>query len=222
VDHLSRDTRHAVRWLARDWRFTLAAVLILALGIGANTAIFSVVNTALFRPQPVRDSHELVNIDQNNARDGQAGGTSYAAYLDMTAYDDVFAGVTAFSIPMPVRYEVGEILQSGVVEHATSSYLSVLGLEPALGRWFNEAEDRSGGGAVAVIGYDAWITRFGAAPSVIGQTIRIDGEPVTVVGVGPQGYHLRSGPQPRSCRAGRPVVSARRDGRCSTPASPRP
>ena len=99
-----RDTRHAVRRLVRDWRFTAAAVLILGLGIGANTAIFSLVNATLFRQQTFADPDRLVDIYQNGSNAGGIDGNSYPAYLDMAAYTDVFAGTTAALVPRGVNY----------------------------------------------------------------------------------------------------------------------
>jgi len=184
------DARHAVRRLARDWRFSLAAVLLLALGIGANAAVFSVVNAALFSPQPFRDPAGLVNIYQNNRFDGTAAASSFAAYLDMRARTDVFADVMATSAPLPVRYEADGALRRGLAEYATSSYAPVLGLTPARGRWFDPAEDQPGAPRVAVLAYDTWTGEFAGNPAAIGQAIRVAGEPVTVVGVAPPG--LRS------------------------------
>jgi len=106
VDHLVRDTRHAARRLRRDWRFTIAAVLILGLGIGVNAAIFSVINAVLFRPQAVVNPDTLVDIYQN-ASGGAPTGSSYAAYLDMAAYTDIFAASTVTFIPHPVTYADG-------------------------------------------------------------------------------------------------------------------
>ncbi len=104
VDSLSRDVRYAARRLARDWRFTLPAVLVLALGIGANTAMFSAVNTALFRPLPFADADRLVNIYQNMGEASQPMANSYAAYEDIAGYTDLFAGVVTFTFPLPVRF----------------------------------------------------------------------------------------------------------------------
>jgi len=187
VDHLRRDTRHAARRLMRDWRFTSAAVLILGLGIGANTAIFSLVNATLFRPSPFADPDRLVEIYQNDP-DGRPGTNSYPAYLDMAAYTNVFAGTTAVSIPNGVSYMDRGAVRNGVAEYTTASYLSVLGLRPSLGRWFEAAEDRLGVAVVAVLGHLTWSTRFGADPSIVGRTIRMQGVPVTIVGVGPERY----------------------------------
>jgi len=182
-----RDPRHAVRRLVRDWRFTAAAVVILGLGIGANTAIFSLINAMLFRGQSLADPDRLVDIYQNASNPGGIDGNSYPAYLDMAAYTDVFASTTAALVPRGVHYQ-DEVLRSAVAEHTTATYLSVLGLRPSLGRWFNAAEDTPGAAVVAVVGHEAWTRKFRADPSVIGRTIRIEGVPVTIVGVGPAGH----------------------------------
>ncbi len=188
IDALVRDTRHALRRLARDWRFTAAAVLILGLGIGANTAIFSLINATLFRQQSFADPDRLVDIYQNASNAGGIDGNSYPAYLDMAAYTDVFASTTAAFVPHGVNYLDEGALRPAVAEHTTASYLSVLGLRPSLGRWFDAAEDTPGAAVVAVVGHQAWTRKFRADPSVVGRTIRIDGVPVTIVGVGPQGH----------------------------------
>lgn len=185
ADELARDTRYAARRLARDWRFSLLAVLILALGIGANTAMFSVVNATFVRPLPFRDAHQLVNIYQNDRDSGQPWATSYPAYEDIAAYSDLYAGTTAVSFPVPMRFSQDGTVRSGVVEYALSNYLAVLGLAPSRGRWFTAEEDRLGAAPVAVVTHRAWTNRFGADPSVVGGTIRVNGVPVTVIGVGP-------------------------------------
>ena len=187
VDHLARDTRHAARRLRRDWRFTTVAILILGLGIGVNAAIFSVINAVLFRPQAVVNPDTLVDIYQN-APGGAPTGNSYAAYLDMAAYTDVFAGSAVTFIPHPATYSDGGPPRQVIVENASASYLTVLGLRPALGRWFSESEDAMNAPPVVVIGHRAWTTRFASDPGVVGRIIRIDGLPVTVVGVGPANH----------------------------------
>jgi predicted permease len=188
IDTLRRDTRYAIRRLVHDWRFTAAAVLILGLGIGANTAIFSLVNATLFRQSSFAHPDRLVDIYQIGSNAGGVDGNSYPAYLDMAERTDVFAGTTAVFVPRGVNYLDQGALRSAVVEHASASYPSVLGLRPSLGRWFTEAEDRPGAGFVAVVGYEAWIRRFRSDPSVVGRAIQIDGAPVTIVGVGPKGH----------------------------------
>ena len=194
VENLARDVRHAARRLTRDWRFSVAAVVVLTLGIGANTAIFSVVNAALFREQPFVEPERLVHLYQNVGihGGGEAGtpeATSYPAYRDMAAFTDLFSGVTAATIPFPVRYQTGEGLRPALAELATANYLEVLGLRPALGRWLDPREDEPGAEPVAVVNHQTWRKRFGADPDLVGRTLRINGQPVTIVGVGPRGFH---------------------------------
>jgi len=187
VDHLARDTRHAARRLVREWRFTLAAVAILGLGIGVNAALFSLVNAVLFRENSVADRARIVDIYQN-APGGGAGGNTYPTYLDMAAYTDVFASTTAAFMPRGITYRQGSALRQGMVEHVSAAYLRVLGLHPTVGRWFTESEDARNAPPVAVVGHRAWTTRFGSDPGVVGRIVRIDGVPVTIVGVGPAGH----------------------------------
>jgi putative ABC transport system permease protein len=184
-DALVRDTRQGLRRLVRDWRFTTAAVLILGLAIGANTAIFSLVNAVLFRKQTLADPDRLVNIYQNG-RDGRPlFVTAYSTYMEIAEYTDIFAATMAASIPIPVRYLHDGAIRDAVVEYATASYLDTLGIRPSLGRWFEETEERPGAPLVAVLGHQAWTRRFHADPTVLGRVIRIEGVPVTIVGIGP-------------------------------------
>lgn len=182
------DTRHAVRHLVRDWRFAAAAILILGLGIGANTAVFSLINAMLFRAQSPADPDRLVDIYQNASNVGGIDASSYPAYLDVAEYTDVFASTTAVLVPRGVNYLDEGAIRPAVAEHTTSTYPSVLGLRPWLGRWFNASEDRPGAAVVAVVGHTAWTRKFHGDPSVVGRTIRIEGVPVTIVGVGPAGH----------------------------------
>ena len=185
---LARDTRYGLRRLVRDWRFTTAAVLILGLAIGANTAIFSVVNAVLFREQTVANPDRIVNIYQNDRAGRPLVVTSYSAYMEMAEYTDLFTSTMAASVPVPARYLHDGAVRDAVVEYATAAYLEVLGLRPSLGRWFDDMEERPGAPLVAVIGHQAWTRTFRADPSVIGRVIRIEGLPVTIVGVGPANH----------------------------------
>jgi putative ABC transport system permease protein len=187
VEHLTRDTRHAVRRLSRDWRFTAAAVAILGLGIGVNTALFSLVNAVLFRQYSVADTERVVDIYQN-LRGGGAGANTYPVYLDISRYSDVFASTTAAYAPRTGTFRQGTGIRQGMVEHVSWSYLQVLGLRPALGRWFTESEDARHAPPVAVVGHRAWTTRFNSDPAIVGRILHIDGVPVTIVGVAPAGH----------------------------------
>ena len=184
-DTLVRDTKQGLRRLRRDWRFTTAAVLILGIAIGANTAIFSVVNAVLFRRQAFTNPDRLVNIYQNDRSGTPMIVTSYSAYMEIAEYSDIFSGTMAASIPNPTRYLHDGAVRNAVVEFASPTYLSVLGLQPSLGRWFDDSEERRGAPLVAVLGHQAWTRLFRADPSIVGRVIRMEGLPVTIVGVGP-------------------------------------
>ena len=184
LEALARDTRHGLRRLVRDWRFTTAAVLILGLAIGATTAIFSAVNAALFRDPPFADPDRLVDIYQNDPNGKPLIVISYDIYKQM-ADADVFAGAMAASIPVPTRYLHDGGVRGGTAEFATASYLDVLGLPPSLGRWFDETEVLPGAPVVAVVSHQTWTRTFRADPSLVGRVVRFGSVPVTIVGVGP-------------------------------------
>jgi predicted permease len=188
LDALKRDSRYGLRRLLRDWRFTTAAVLILGIAIGANTAIFSLVNAVLFRDQAFADPERLVNIYQNDPGGRPFIVTAHSTYLEMAEYTDVFAATAAATIPVGARYLHDGAVDAAVVEYATATYADALGLRPSLGRWFNDTEERSGAPVVAVLGYQTWTRVFRADPSVLGSVINIDGAPVTIVGVGPANH----------------------------------
>ena len=188
-DTLARDVKHAIRRLARDWQFTLAAVLILALGIGINSAVFSVVNALLFRTQPFPDSDRLVNLYQNVGGRAEPAGVSFPTYRDMAASTGVFSAVAAV-LPSGVEYQG----QLAFAEYLTSNYLQVAGHAQFAGRWFTEAEDRLGAAPTAVIGYRTWQSKFRSDLRILGQTIRLNNVPVTIVGIGPG--HLASASHP--------------------------
>ena len=187
-DALVRDTRYGIRRLVRDWRFTSAAVLILGLAIGATTAIFTLVNAVLFRQQAVADPDRLVNIYQNDRSGKPMIVTSYSVYHEIAEYTDVFARTMAGSIPNPSRYLHDGAIRNAAVEFATATYLDVLGLRPSLGRWFDDGEERPGAPLVGVLGYQTWTTIFRADRSIVGRVIRVEGAPVTIIGVGPANH----------------------------------
>lgn len=187
VGHWIGDLGHAARRLARTPAFTVAAVAILAVGIGANTAAFSLVDALLFRPPPFRAPDRLVRVYQDSD-DGEPSSNSFPAYRDMAEMDGVFSGVAAVS-PDGATWEARDGPRQVSVEYATSSYLPVLELEPSRGRWFSAEYDVPGAEALAVVSHHTWTTEMGADPGVLGRTIRLNGKPVTVVGVGPERFN---------------------------------
>ena len=187
LDALMKDVRHAQRGLRRRPGFTICAVLVLALGIGANAAVFSVVNSMLLKPLPYADPERVVSVYQDSD-DGAPRSSSFPATRDMATYTEVFSGVAAMSATT-MTWEADDGPRSAFIEFVTSSYFPVLGIAPSAGRWFDAAYDLVGAGNYAVVSHRTWRTQFGADPKVIGRTVRMGGQPVTVIGVGPEGFN---------------------------------
>ncbi|HSR43408.1 MAG TPA: ABC transporter permease, partial [Longimicrobiales bacterium] len=186
------DLTDAARRLVRAPFFTLGAVAIVALGIGVNTAVFTLVDEMLFRPPPYEDPDRVVRIYQDSD-DGEPSSSSFPAYRDMAGFTEIFQSVAAMS-PATVTWEAEEGPRRMVGEYVTSGYLDVFGMEPSLGRWFDESHDEVGAGAFAVVSHHTWRTTFNADPGVVGRTIRLDGHPVTILGVGPRSLRGSSAP----------------------------
>lgn len=184
---LIQDLRYAVRRLARTPIFTGGALLVIALAIGANTAAFTVVNHLLLTPTPFGNPEEVVNIYQDSD-DGDPNSTSFPAYRDMAAMDGVFRSVAATS-PDNAILETEEGGWPAAIEYTTASFLRTIGMSPARGRWFDPLMDRPGAGNFAVVSHHTWQERFGADPGIVGRVVRMNGEPVTVIGVGPPDFN---------------------------------
>ncbi len=181
MDTLRRDIRYALRQLARSPGFTTLAVLTLGLGIGANTAIFSVVNAVLLRPLPYEEPASLVLVREVRP-DGSLNTVSFPNFGDWRTESDVFRSVALFREQQftLAGQTVPERLSGALV---SADFFRVLGLEPAVGRQFAAEEDRAGKDAVAVISQGLWQSRFGGTADVVGRVLTVDGSPLTVVGV---------------------------------------
>ena len=187
MDLLMQDVRYGLRRLAPSPLFTVLAVLIVGLGIAANTVVFSAVNAVLLRPLPFADPSRVVNVYQHSD-EGQPQSSSFPAYQAIASRRDVFSGAAAMFYTT-VNAETDFGIRPSLVEFATSSYFPVLGLGVAHGRWIASEEDVATAGPVAVVTDHAWRTRFGADESLVGRTIRLGGSPVTIVGIGPESYN---------------------------------
>ncbi len=188
MSNLFRDLRYAARRLRQAPGFTVLALLSLALGVGANTAAFSVVNAILLRRPPLAQPDRLVEIHLSSDN-FPFTPFSYPDYEDLErAGGPVFAGIAASKLAA-VPHDLGGRIESVLAELVNGSYFPVLGLHPTLGRLLGP-EDHvvRGGHAVAVLDYDYWKTSFASDPNVIGREIRLAGRPYTVVGVGPREY----------------------------------
>lgn len=183
----AQDVGYALRRLRATPLFTLGAVAIVAVAIGANTAMFALVHAALFEQPPYPEIERVVHVYQDSD-DGEPSSTSYPAYLDMLATTEVFASVGATS-PESANLTVGESTQAVAIEYSTSTLLPALGLTPHRGRWFDPSMDQVGAGYFAVVSHGTWERRYGSDAGLIGQTIEINGQPVEVIGVGPQDFN---------------------------------
>jgi predicted permease len=183
-----QDIRYGLRMLRKNPVFTAVAVATLALGIGANTALFSVVNGVLVNPLPYPDADRLVTLHESKPN-FDAGSLSYPNFRDWQAMNRTFSAMavmrrTSFSL-------LGRGEPERVRGHFISSdYFSILGVRPALGRFFAKGEDEIGGKPLALIGAELWKRKFSGGRDVIGSSIVLDGKDYTIVGVVPAGFDL--------------------------------
>jgi putative ABC transport system permease protein len=189
---LLQDLRYGLRVLLQRPGFTLVAVLALALGIGANTAIFSVVHSVVLRPLPYPDAERLVTVWDDNQRQGwHKDVTGYSTFSEWQAQSDVFEALAAHRGWGPSLTGAGEperLLGTLV----TPAFFDVLRILPLYGRTFQPEDGQEGQDRIAVLGHGLWQRRFGGDPAVVGQTLRLDDAPVTVVGIMPEGFGFPS------------------------------
>jgi predicted permease len=188
MERLIRDLRYGLRSLLRAPGFTAVAVVTIALGIGVNSTIFSLVSAVLFRPLSVERSEELVDVYGRTATSSDHGTHSYPNFADYREQTETLSGMMAFtnffaslSISGSSELVVGEIV--------SREYFQVLGVRPAIGRAFAPEEFAAvGASPVAILSHPFWESRFAADPNVVGQTLRLNGVTHTVVGVAPDGF----------------------------------
>jgi predicted permease len=189
METLLQDLKYAVRTLAKNRSFTIVAVLTLALGIGANTALFSVANGVLLNPLPFPAPNQLVALYAKRVGFERAS-ISYPNFLDWQRDNRSFAAMAAF------RQDDFNLTGSGEAEHirggmVSADFFATLGVKLAQGRFFTADEDRIGGAPVALISAGLWSRKFGAAPDVVGQRIALNGSDYTIIGIVPASFHLR-------------------------------
>jgi predicted permease len=192
-----KNLRFALRTLFRTPFVTAIAILSLALGIGANTAIFSLFNQLLLQPLPVQEPSRLVNLGAPGPKDGsnscnQASDCdlvfSYLMFRDLEREQKVFTGIAAHRLfSANVGYQEQTLTGEGLL--VSGSYFSVLGLAPARGRLIDANDDTAvGQTAVVVLAYDYWRTRFAESPAILGDRLVVNGQPMTIIGVAPRGF----------------------------------
>ena len=201
LDQVRKDVGYAVRSLRQHRGFALVTVLILGLGIGANTATFTLVNALLLRPLPVHEPDRLVTIGNPSRTGSLAQGTPSAELLSYPVYDDVRRGTRTLSGVYATGRTARFDLRTGSATGArnegdhplgrfvSANFFSLLGVPAFLGRTFSESEDRApGSGPVVVLSHAYWARRFGADPKAVGSVLTLNGTPLTVIGVTPPGF----------------------------------
>jgi hypothetical protein len=189
MQSLLQDIRYALRMLVKNPGFTVVAILTLALGIGANTALFSVVNGVLLNPLPFSAPDQLVALYANRVHLERAS-ISYPNFLDWQRENHTFASMAAF------RPDDFNLTGVGEAEHIrgemiSADFFSTLGVKPEVGHSFRSEEDRLGGAPVALISAGLWKRKFGSVPDMVGKRIELNGTGYTIIGVIPAGFHLQ-------------------------------
>lgn len=195
LEEIWRDLRYAVRAMRKGPLFVLFVVLTLALGIGANTTVFTVMNTLILNPLPIPHSAELMAISgvktQNNRQQNRAQSQTPLAisYPDFRSYqvgNSAFRSVAAYTTPQRVTWQTGSSSQALFTELVTGNYFSTLEVSPALGRFYLPQEGATPGvHAVAVLNYGTWQSRFGGSTEILGKTLRLNNVVFTIIGVAP-------------------------------------
>jgi predicted permease len=213
-----RDLIYGLRILRRSPGFAAAAILTFALGIGANTAIFSIVDAAVLRPLPYDASDRLVSITLHNTITGRkTTGAMPRDFLDWRTGNEAFSDVALIAGGLYTLLGAGEPEEIRIVR-VTAGYFEMLHTAPALGRTFTDEDERPEGTRVAIISHDFWRTRFDASPDVIGRVLRLDGEPFEIVGVLPARFQYPVGAVAQS-RVFLPFLFSAADRQRGTPQS---
>ena len=181
------DLRYALRRLAANPGFTCAAVLTLALGIGANTAIYSVIDGVLLHPVPFPEPERLVHLNEKTRED--EASISYLNLVDWQKQNKSFEGIAGWLNDLLTMTGRGETEQL-MVKRVSSNFFSVLRVQPLAGRTFTGEEDRRGGAPVVMLGEDFWRRRFAADPKLVGQTLTLNGQDYAVIGIVPSRVRL--------------------------------
>lgn len=192
LDNLARDIRFSLRQLRTDPGFAIAAMLMLALGIGASLAIFAFVDAALVQPLPYPRPDRLVDVTESLALYPR-GWLSYPDYLDWKRMNTVFSSLEAYSQNYSLFQTVGGRAVPVASLQVSTGFFSTLGVTPILGRGFRPGEDAVSAPATALLSYGAWQRRFGGQRGVIGQAVKLDGVPTTIIGVLPQSFVFAPG-----------------------------
>jgi putative ABC transport system permease protein len=194
MESLLKDIRYGIRSLSKRRGFTAIAVITLALGIGANTAIFSVVNAVLLRPLPFHQAEELVTLWERNPKQGYEQNPPAAGnYVDWRDQNRVFAQMAIYAPSRRFNLSVGDQPERINGAAVSTSLFGLLGVRPIQGRTFSSEEEQPGQDQVALISYNLWQRHFAGDPNSVGRTITLDSKTFTIVGVMPEGFQFPGG-----------------------------
>ncbi len=181
------DIRYACRWLRRSPGFALIAIASLAVGIGINTTLFTLVDAVLFRPLPVERPDRLVDVYSTRRSGDEFVTTSYPDYLDLKTHNDVFSDMIAYSLALD-GINLADRSRLALGEVVSGNYFQVLGIKPVVGRVLTPDDDRRDAPRAVVLSYKMWARDYGASPAAVGQTLRMHGQRYTIVGVAPRAF----------------------------------
>src|SRR5204862_4191544 len=190
IEGVGRDVRYAGRMFFKNPGFTAVAIIALGLGIGANTAIFSLVNGVLLRPLPFPDAERIIYLEGKNpaAAGITEGNISFLDFTDWSQQTDLFASTAAYWTGTANfgadGAEAERVPRAGV----TTGFFAVLGVQPVLGRTFVPEDDKGWPQTVAIISHGLWKRRFGSDPAIVGKQVEMSSSPLTIIGVMPSGF----------------------------------
>ncbi len=188
---MAHDLRFALRMIFSHRLFSAAVVATLALGIGLNTMVFTLINAVLFKPVPVPGGAQLVAIrNRNVTQSDDSMRVSYPDFREYRTQNSSLAAVEAASDEEGVLSETGNPPQAYQMERASAGIFEMLHMQPILGRGFLSTDDKAGAAPVLVLGYGVWKDRYGSSPSVVGRQVRVNERPATIIGVMPKGFRF--------------------------------
>ena len=188
-ERLLQDTRFALRTMRKSWSFSVAAVLTLALGIGATAAMFSVTEAVVLRPLPYADANRIMDI-QTFSPTGYWQMSSWPGYLEVRRLASSFQAIAAYEDFWGMSMKAGDTSRYLTVVQGTDNFFDVFGVRPLLGRTFTAGEDQPGKNNVVVLSYQVWKQSFNGDTRVVGRTINLDGDSYRVIGVMPAGFRF--------------------------------
>lgn len=187
AESLLKDLRYALRWMWRSPGFSAVAILSLGLGVGVNTAMFSLVDSLLFRPLPVTSPDTLVDVFTAGGDGDEYATSSYQDFLDLKAQNTVFDDMIGYS-PMMAPLSLGDRSRIALGQVVTSNHFTMLGVQPFLGRLLVPSDDDAGAARVVVLSYRMWQREFGGDPAIVGKSLSLRGLQYSIVGVAPESF----------------------------------